>query len=118
MPHQWRARLSRRRSGASASPVKIAVAVIFFLAMIVWPLLTLPAGDFSLGYFRFYVVLGGMFLVLATVIGVLLPLWEAKDLVLKVRPSPSYDIWAHAVATAPLTPACACSSSLARPSRN
>ena len=26
-------------------PVKIAVAVIFVLAMIVWPLLTLPAGD-------------------------------------------------------------------------
>ena len=27
-------------------PVKIIVAVVFFLSMIVWPLLTLPAGIF------------------------------------------------------------------------
>ena len=97
-------------------PVKIAVAVVFFLAMIVWPLLTLPAGVFrcpggelctlhalnrclgtqnstiqpfvaacSLGYFKFYVVLAFIFLLIATVIGTLLPLWEARDLFTKVR---------------------------------
>lgn len=31
-------------------PVKIAVAIIFVLAMIVWPLLTLPAHDMRCAY--------------------------------------------------------------------
>ena len=111
-------------------PVKIAVAVIFVLAMIVWPLLTLPAGGTmrcacaslpflrtclktwchvalpaaksnpaclfflpsldgstwlcSLGYFRFYVVLGFIFLTAATAIGIFLPIWEARDLFFRV----------------------------------
>ena len=75
----------------------------------------------SLGYFRFYVVLAFIFLLLATVIGTLLPLWEARDLFMKVRR------WARArlllacdaSVCAPLTCCpCARSSSRARPSRS
>ncbi|KAK9904775.1 hypothetical protein WJX75_002276 [Coccomyxa subellipsoidea] len=65
-------------------PTLIAVSVIFFLSMIVWPLLTLPAGVFSLGYFRFYVIMSFIFLILASVLGTLWPIWEARDLFAKV----------------------------------
>lgn len=38
----------------------------------------------SLGYFRFYVVLGFIFLTAATAIGIFLPIWEARDLFFRV----------------------------------
>ena len=38
----------------------------------------------SLGYFRFYVVLGFVFLTAATAIGIFLPIWEARDLFFRV----------------------------------
>ncbi|BDA49838.1 Urea-proton symporter DUR3 [Coccomyxa sp. Obi] len=65
-------------------PTIIAVIIIFSLACIVWPLLTLPAGVFSLGYFRFYVIMAFIFLILASAIGIFLPIWEARDLFAKV----------------------------------
>lgn len=50
----------------------------FILLEIVWPLLTLPAGDWSLPYFRFQVVLGFIIGMLALLIGTFLPLWEGR----------------------------------------
>ena len=38
----------------------------------------------SLGYFRFYVILAFIFLILASAIGIFLPIWEARDLFAKV----------------------------------
>ena len=37
----------------------------------------------SLGYFRFYVVLAFIILFLASVIGIVYPIWEARDLITK-----------------------------------
>ena len=45
---------------------------------IVWPLLTLPAGDWSLPYFRFQVVLGFIIAILSMFIATFLPLWEGR----------------------------------------
>ncbi len=39
----------------------------------------------SLGYFRFTVILGFIFILSATVIGTLLPVWEGRHLFAKVR---------------------------------
>jgi hypothetical protein len=38
----------------------------------------------SLGYFRFYVIMSFIFLILASVLGTLWPIWEARDLFAKV----------------------------------
>ena len=38
----------------------------------------------SIGYFRFFVVLGFIFILLATAIGTLMPIWEARNLFAKV----------------------------------
>ena len=43
----------------------------------------------SLGYFRFFVILGFIFILLSTTIGTLMPVWEARDLFMKVRASPT-----------------------------
>jgi hypothetical protein len=37
----------------------------------------------SLAYFRFYVVLAFIFLIMASLIGIFLPIWEARDLIFK-----------------------------------
>lgn len=39
---------------------------------------------YSLGYFRFYVILTFIFLIIASVIGIFYPIWEARDLFFKV----------------------------------
>ena len=38
----------------------------------------------SIGYFRFYVILGFIFILLATAIGTFMPVWEARNLFAKV----------------------------------
>ena len=38
----------------------------------------------SLGYFRFYVVLGFFIIISGSLIGIFLPLWEARHLFFKV----------------------------------
>jgi hypothetical protein len=38
----------------------------------------------SLAYFRFYVVLGFFMLISASVVGIAMPLWEARHLFFKV----------------------------------
>lgn len=37
----------------------------------------------SLGYFRFYVVFAFVILLIASVIGIVYPIWEARDLIAK-----------------------------------
>ncbi|GAB4814949.1 hypothetical protein N2152v2_001995 [Parachlorella kessleri] len=48
------------------------------LLVVIWPLLALPAGVFSKGYFTFWVVISIIWGFIATVIGTVLPLWEAR----------------------------------------
>lgn len=44
-----------------------------------------PAGGtWSVGYFRFWVVLAFIFMMLASIIGIFLPLWEARGVFYKV----------------------------------
>lgn len=48
------------------------------LLVVLWPLLTLPAGVFSKGYFTFWVSISIAWGTLASIIAILLPLWEAR----------------------------------------
>ena len=58
------------------------------------PLLTLPGGTpFSLGYFKFYVALGFIFILSSTVIGTVLPVWEARHLFAKVLTGQTFQEW-------------------------
>ena len=65
-------------------PVWLIVFVGAFIGLVVWPLLTLPANVFSLGYFRFYVVLTFIILIIASCIGIFLPIWEARGTMTKL----------------------------------
>ncbi|KAL4418865.1 hypothetical protein ABPG77_002621 [Micractinium sp. CCAP 211/92] len=49
------------------------------LLIVIWPLLALPAGVFSKGYFTFWVVLSITWGLLATIVSTTLPLWEARE---------------------------------------
>jgi hypothetical protein len=50
----------------------------------------------SLGYFRFSVVLAFIFLLLATCVGTLLPVWEARDLFMKFLTGQTFQEWVEA----------------------
>ncbi|PRW20754.1 urea-proton symporter DUR3-like [Chlorella sorokiniana] len=50
-----------------------------FTLIILWPLLALPAGVFSKGYFTFWVILAITWGLIATVVSTALPLWEARE---------------------------------------
>ena len=54
------------------------------LFIIIWPLLTLAAGNFSLGFFTFWVVLSMAWGLVASAVIVLLPLWEYRGELLDV----------------------------------
>ncbi|CAN0316081.1 unnamed protein product [Ascophyllum nodosum] len=47
--------------------------------VIIWPVLSLPAGVFSEGYFDFWVILSIIWGIVATIFVVFLPLWESKE---------------------------------------
>lgn len=49
-----------------------------FILCLFWPLLTLPAGVFSSGYFTFWVILSIVWGLLAAIVGFTLPLWESR----------------------------------------
>lgn len=59
----------------------IGLALVLVVA---WPLLTLPAGVFSKGYFTFWVVLSIVWGLLATGAMLLLPVWESRSSILGV----------------------------------
>ncbi|KAI7838882.1 hypothetical protein COHA_007348 [Chlorella ohadii] len=50
-----------------------------FILIILWPLLALPAGVFSKGYFTFWVILAITWGLIATVVSTTMPLWEARE---------------------------------------
>jgi urea-proton symporter len=52
--------------------------------LIVWPLLALPAKVFPLGYWTFWVILAIIWGLLASVVCIGLPLWEARDALLGI----------------------------------
>jgi hypothetical protein len=59
----------------------LTVSIAIF---VVWPLLTLPAGVFSEGYFTFWVVLSMAWGTVAAVIVVLYPLLESREVLTNV----------------------------------
>jgi len=59
----------------------IGLALVLVVA---WPLLTLPAGVFSKGYFTFWVILSIIWGLMATLAMVLLPVWESRSTILAV----------------------------------
>ncbi len=65
-------------------PVWLVVFVGAFIGLVVWPLLSLPANVFPLGYFRFWIVLMFTILILASLTGIFLPVWEARGTMLKL----------------------------------
>jgi uncharacterized protein YacL len=65
-------------------PVWLTVTVGAFVGLVVWPLLSLPANVFPVGYFRFWVVLMFIILILASLTGIFLPVWEARGTMLKL----------------------------------
>lgn len=52
------------------------------LLVVVWPVLALPAGVFSKGYFTFWTVISLVWGLLATVAMIFLPIWEARVAIL------------------------------------
>jgi SSS family transporter len=54
------------------------------LVVIIWPVLTIPAGVFSRGYFSFWVYLSIIWATIATIVIIALPLWESKDDIISV----------------------------------
>lgn len=68
---------------AKAWIMKIGLAFTVIIA-IIWPILSLPAGVFSEGYFNFWVVLSILWGIVATLFVVFLPLWESKDAIIQV----------------------------------
>lgn len=68
----------------------IGLALVLVVA---WPLLALPAGVFSKGYFTFWVILSIVWGLMATGAMVLLPVWESRSAILgvislgKIRPT-------------------------------
>jgi urea-proton symporter len=69
--------------GAFRKNMIIAVAAVVVL-LVVWPLLTIPAGTFSLPYFKLWVYLSIIWIVASTVILIVLPLWESRRGVIAV----------------------------------
>lgn len=52
--------------------------------IILWPLLALPAGVFSKGYFTFWVALSMAWGLLALAVGVFLPFWESREAIAEI----------------------------------
>eukprot|EP00747_Dinoflagellata_sp_TGD_P160771 gnl/TRDRNA2_/TRDRNA2_178016_c0_seq1.p1 gnl/TRDRNA2_/TRDRNA2_178016_c0~~gnl/TRDRNA2_/TRDRNA2_178016_c0_seq1.p1 ORF type:complete len:691 (+),score=103.58 gnl/TRDRNA2_/TRDRNA2_178016_c0_seq1:94-2166(+) len=54
------------------------------LMVLVWPLLSLPAGVFSLGYFAMWVFISIVWSFVATVVIIVLPVYESSDSIMNV----------------------------------
>lgn len=71
--------------GRARKKVWIGTVGGYIALFILWPCLTAPAGGtWSKGYFRFYVVLAFAVIIVASIIGIFLPMWEARDIARKV----------------------------------
>eukprot|EP00250_Pteridium_aquilinum_P011531 c20130_g1_i1 orf=235-2172(+) len=69
---------------ASFRLTSIFAVVLSVILVIVWPLLTLPAGVFSEGYFALWVVISIIWALIATIISTFLPLIESREVIMKV----------------------------------
>jgi Na+/proline symporter len=49
------------------------------LVVVIWPVLTIPAGVFSRGYFSFWVYLSIIWATVSTIVIIALPLWESRN---------------------------------------
>ncbi|KAK9816495.1 hypothetical protein WJX72_001008 [[Myrmecia] bisecta] len=90
-------------------PVAFICVAGCIIGLFVWPLLTLPAGTpWSLGYFRFWIVLTMIILLIGSAVAILLPVWEAKEMLGRIckyllgrglppaaKPYPMYEDSAH-----------------------
>ncbi|CAN0239790.1 unnamed protein product [Scytosiphon promiscuus] len=63
--------------------MKIGLAFTVVIVLI-WPILSLPAGVFSEGYFNFWVALSILWGIVSTLFVVFLPLYESKDAIVNV----------------------------------
>ncbi len=52
--------------------------------LILWPVLALPAKVFSEGYFTFWVIIAMIWGIVASVVCIVLPIFEAKDMIVMV----------------------------------
>ena len=59
--------------------VLIYGSALSILLIIIWPLLTIPAGVFSVGYFTFWVAISIIWGLVATFLMIVLPVWESRD---------------------------------------
>lgn len=58
--------------------------VTAFILFVLWPVLTLPFGVFTKGYFRFWVLLSFVWVILAGVVMTVLPVYESRHGILAV----------------------------------
>ncbi|CAL5222256.1 g4593 [Coccomyxa viridis] len=60
-----------------------SAGVLSLIFIILWPLLVIPAGVFSLGYFGFWIALSMIWALVAGFISTFLPLWESRDVFMR-----------------------------------
>jgi uncharacterized membrane protein YeaQ/YmgE (transglycosylase-associated protein family) len=58
--------------------------ILSLVLIILWPVLTLPAGVFSKSYFYFWIILSLIWGILASAVAIFLPLWETRDSLMKI----------------------------------
>ena len=62
----------------------ITGGVLTLVLVVVWPLLALPAGVFSLGYFTMWVIISLIWGFAATAICLIMPWWESREHIGKI----------------------------------
>lgn len=60
-----------------------SAGILSLIFIIIWPVLAIPAGVFSLGYFGFWVSLSIAWALVAGFISTFLPLWESRDVFMR-----------------------------------
>lgn len=76
----WRA-FTRKTYAIPTKQFGLGFTVII---VILWPILSLPPGVFSEGYFSFWVALSIIWGIVSTLFVVFLPLWESRDSIVQV----------------------------------
>lgn len=70
--------------------ITIVGVIVAFLLVILWPLLTLPVGVFSKGYFKFWIILSFAWGITSCCIMVILPIFESRRGILVVLSAGKY----------------------------
>ena len=58
--------------------------VLTLVMVIFWPLLAIPAGVFSKGYFHLWVIIAMAWGLFASIATLLLPIWEARETLINI----------------------------------